>query len=133
MRHPHTERQRERERERERQRYRQREKQASCEEPDAGLSPRTSGSHPVPKVDAQPLSHPGIPQVILFNKQLMNTFLRFPKNTLKAHHSVYVTVNCFTITTSPEISCLPHFLSHLFILAKAFLSNLIPFISGSIL
>ena len=27
--------------------------------PLAGLSPRTLGSHPEPKADAQPLSHPG--------------------------------------------------------------------------
>ena len=34
------------ERERERQRHRQREKQAPCREPDAGLDPRSPGSHP---------------------------------------------------------------------------------------
>ena len=47
--------------ERERQRHRQRKKQAPHEEPDAGLDPRTSRSHPKPKADAQPLSHPGVP------------------------------------------------------------------------
>ena len=26
-----------------------------------GLDPRTPGSHPAPKADVQPLSHPGIP------------------------------------------------------------------------
>ena len=41
-----TERQTERERERERQRHRQREKQAACREPDVGLDPGSSGSHP---------------------------------------------------------------------------------------
>ena len=45
----------------ERQRHRQREKQAPCREPDAGLNPRTPGSRPEPKADAQPLSHPGAP------------------------------------------------------------------------
>ena len=35
-----------RKREKERQRHRQREKQAPCREPDAGLYPRTPGSHP---------------------------------------------------------------------------------------
>ena len=45
----------------ERQRQRQREKQVPCEKPDAGLDPRTVGSCPEPKADAQPLSHPGIP------------------------------------------------------------------------
>ena len=38
---------------------RQREKQAPCEEPNVGLDPRTPGSRPEPKADAQPLSHPG--------------------------------------------------------------------------
>ena len=47
--------------ERQRQRHRQREKQGPCREPDVGLDPRTSGSHPGPKADAQPLSHPGVP------------------------------------------------------------------------
>ena len=45
----------------ERQRHRQREKQAPSREPDAGLDPRTPGSHPEPKTDAQLLSHPGAP------------------------------------------------------------------------
>ena len=44
-----------------RQRQRQREKQAPCREPDVGLDPRTPGSLPEPKADAQPLSHPGVP------------------------------------------------------------------------
>ena len=30
-------------------------------EPDVGLDPRTLGSRPEPKADAQALSHPGIP------------------------------------------------------------------------
>ena len=55
--HTHRERERERERERGRQRHRQREKQAPCREPNAGLKPRTPGSRPEPKADAQPLSH----------------------------------------------------------------------------
>ena len=33
--------------------------QAPCGEPDAGLDPRTPGSRPELKADAQPLSHPG--------------------------------------------------------------------------
>ena len=37
--------------------HREREKQAPCGEPDAGLDPRTLGSWPEPKADAQPLSH----------------------------------------------------------------------------
>ena len=51
----------ERERERERQRHRQREKQIPCREPNVGLHPRTLGSCPEPKTDAQPLSHPDVP------------------------------------------------------------------------
>ena len=43
------------------ERERQREKQAPCQEPDAGLDPRTPGSGPGPKAGAKPLSHPGIP------------------------------------------------------------------------
>ena len=30
----------------------------------AGLDPRTPGSHPEPKADAQPLSHPGVPNIL---------------------------------------------------------------------
>ena len=47
------------------QRHRQREKQASRGEPDVEFDPRTPGSQPVPKADAQPLSQSGAPQVIL--------------------------------------------------------------------
>ena len=47
--------------EKERERHRQREKQAPCREPDVGLDLGTPGSHPEPKADAQPLSHPGAP------------------------------------------------------------------------
>ena len=35
--------------------------------PDAGLDPRTLGSHPEPKGDAQPLSHPDAPCTEIFN------------------------------------------------------------------
>ena len=47
--------------ERERQRHRQREKQAPHREPDEGLKPRTPGSGPELKADAQLLSLPGFP------------------------------------------------------------------------
>ena len=47
----------------ERQRERQRqEKQAPCKEPDMGLDPRSPGSRPEAKADAQPLSHSSIPE-----------------------------------------------------------------------
>ena len=39
-----------------------RRKQAPCRKPDVGLDPRTMGSRPEPKADAQPLSHPGVPR-----------------------------------------------------------------------
>ena len=44
------------------ERERQREKQAPCGEPIVRLEPRTLGSLPEPKVDAQSLSHPGAPR-----------------------------------------------------------------------
>ena len=40
------------------------EKQTSCGESDVGLDPRTPGSCPDPKADAQPLSQPGVPVLI---------------------------------------------------------------------
>ena len=46
------------------QRHRQRKKQALCGEPNVGLDPRTLGSQPKLKADAQSLSHPGIPQLL---------------------------------------------------------------------
>ena len=50
--------------ERETDRHRQREKQVSYREPDAGLDSRILGSQCEPKADAQPLSHPGVPNLI---------------------------------------------------------------------
>ena len=50
-------------RDRERLRHRQREKQAPCEDPAAGLNPRTPGSWPEPKADTQLLSHTGTPEL----------------------------------------------------------------------
>ena len=49
--------------------HRQREKQAPCRKPDVGLDPRSQGSRPEPKANAQLLSHPGIPDVYFFNKE----------------------------------------------------------------
>ena len=53
---------------RESQRHRQREKQVPCEEPDAGLNPRTPGSRPEPKAHIQPLSHLGAPLLCILAK-----------------------------------------------------------------
>ena len=47
-------------RDREKQRHKQRKKQALCGELNVELDPRTPGSRPEPKADAQPLTHPGV-------------------------------------------------------------------------
>ena len=60
-----------------RQRHRQREKQAPCRQPDVGLNPGTVGSCPEPKADAQPLSHPGVLRISIFNRFFI-ALLRFP-------------------------------------------------------
>ena len=44
-------------------------KQAPRREPNVGLNPRTTGSCPGPKTDAQMLSHPDIPTVYPFKMQ----------------------------------------------------------------
>ena len=44
---------------RETQRHRQREKQTPCGDPNMGLNPRTLGSHPELKADAQPMRYTG--------------------------------------------------------------------------
>ncbi|XP_072632665.1 disintegrin and metalloproteinase domain-containing protein 18-like isoform X8 [Canis lupus baileyi] len=59
----------------ERQRHRQRKKQSPCREPDVGLNPRTQGSCPEPKAEAQPLSHPGIPTHSFIDEHLGCVFL----------------------------------------------------------
>ena len=53
------------ERDTQRQRHKQREKKAPCGGTNVGLDPRTPGSRPEPKTDAQPLSHPGVPNEFL--------------------------------------------------------------------
>ena len=55
----------------ERQRHRQREKQAPCREPDVGLDPRSLGSGPGLKAGAKPLSHPGIPFVVILKRSFL--------------------------------------------------------------
>ena len=52
-------------------RYRQRGEQAPSGEPNAGLDPRTPGSHPGPKADTQPLSHPGVPGGVWYSRSLV--------------------------------------------------------------
>ena len=66
-----------RETKREGQKHRQREeKQTPCREPKVGLDPRTPGSRPELKADAQPLSHPSIPGHMSLNATIFpNLFL----------------------------------------------------------
>lgn len=52
-------------------------KQAPCGEPDVGLDPATLGSHHEPKANAQPLSHPGVPQVNVFNLACADRYFFF--------------------------------------------------------
>ena len=59
--------------ERESQRHRQRERRAPCGEPDVRPDPRTPRSHPGPKADAHPLSHPGAPALWLLIESLRST------------------------------------------------------------
>ena len=58
------------------ERERQREKQAACEEPDMGLNPGTPGSHPEPKADIQPLSHPGVPFFCILKQDLYVVYFK---------------------------------------------------------
>ena len=62
-------------RDRERQRHKQREKQAPSGKPHVGLNPRSPGSCPEPKVDAQLLSHPGILRVFTLYSSNLQTYL----------------------------------------------------------
>ena len=57
------------------QRHRQRKKQALCREPDVGLNPRTLGSWPDLKADAQPPTYSGVTLFIYF---LLSLKLRKP-------------------------------------------------------
>ena len=66
---------------RERQRHRQREKQAPYGKSDVGLDPRTPGSCPELKADAQPLSYPGAPKEDLMAEKLT----LFPPNLIFIH------------------------------------------------
>ena len=77
--------------EKERQRHRPREKQAVWKEPDEGLDPRTPGSHPGPKADALPLSHPGAPFIDIFivvslKRKIFKSYLEtWDRLTLSCH------------------------------------------------
>ena len=58
-----------RDKHRESQRYRQREKQVPCEEPDAGLDPRTPGSQPEAKGRCLTTEPPSCPTFCRFYRK----------------------------------------------------------------
>ena len=62
----------------ERQGHRQREKQAPCRRPDAGLDPRTLGSHPEPKADTQLLNHPVVLVILCLKVKILSLVLALP-------------------------------------------------------
>ena len=62
-------------RERSRDTGRGRSRLPACGEPDVGLDPRTPGSCPEPKTDAQPLSPPGVPKSFFKITKMVNIFL----------------------------------------------------------
>ena len=73
----------------ERQTHRQREKQAPCGEPNARLDPRTSGSEPEPKADAQPLSHPDAP-IFEFSKAFLGSLIiPCPRNFTRLNKTLF--------------------------------------------
>ena len=84
---------------RERQRHRQRERQAPCREPDAGLDPGTPGSRPVPKADAQQLSHPGILKIIF---ETIFPLLQFHLPALLGGRNVKGSWNALSCSPNPS-------------------------------
>ena len=50
-------------------------RQAPCGKPNAGLDPRTPGSRPKPKADAQPLSHPSVSKFSISTEHSEGIFL----------------------------------------------------------
>ena len=75
---------------RERQRHRQMERQTPCGDPSMGLNPRTLGSHPELKVDAQPLSHRGVPMTYFTFFYFVNPFSDF-------YRSIYFYCFCVSL------------------------------------
>ena len=84
----------------ERQRYRQKEKQAPSREPDAGLHPRTPGSHPEPKADAQPLSHSAVPRQYLLAEGTLRVIL--PRGTHRGMRRIPVAISANSPSESNE-------------------------------
>ena len=71
------------ERHTEKVRHRQKERQVPCGEPDVGLDPRTLGSHPELKTDAQPLNLPGIPHAAFYTYEHFSSFYKLFITTYK--------------------------------------------------
>ena len=104
--------------ERVRQRHRQREKQPPWGEPNVGLDPRTPGSRPELRADAQLLSHPGTPTIL--------KMFCVPKYSLKQQFSKYSLE-----TPESNIKPLQEELQTVFVtkLSYYFLSSLTPMLS----
>ena len=74
---------------REGQGHRQKEKQDSYGEPDVRLDPRTPGSGPEPKIDAQPLSHPGVPMLEILNEPAPSSLYLGPSSQDASHVALF--------------------------------------------
>ena len=84
-------------------RNREAEREASSpwsKESNVGLDPRTLGSWPDPKADAQPLSHPQTPVLIFVNANMSMYHLNIPKENSQAPDNTY---------EIPHLTILPHF------------------------
>ena len=77
----------------ERQRHRQREKQAPHRKSDSELNPRTPGSQPESKADAQPLSHPGVTDRVL---QRYSSYIYVQGSRVETKPGDVFTSHCYT-------------------------------------
>ena len=71
-----------------------------------GLDPRTPESQPEPKADAQPLSHPGVPQDVLARilKDQMEKFGKFAGwGTTEEFSFIYGRLECLTTYLRPVV------------------------------
>ena len=77
-----------------RQRQKQREKQVPFGEPNVGLDPRTPGSCPELQAEAQPVSHPDVPNFFFLKKQLIAHHRKrkqqnYPQSTLPVRKKIF--------------------------------------------
>ena len=91
----------------------QREKQDPFREPNAGLDPRTPGSQPEPKIDTQPLSHPGAPRRILVkrNSVYVTPHSKSPNGILPYVERKIHSPSCLQDTTGSGLWPLPNAIS----------------------